>query len=500
MDGGGASKRGRVIRAQPVGGVSGSGEKRDESPSFQAQPSENAQKGLSLAQDILPHLSPVNRLEMIKLVEQLRSKQMSLPDFLNQSRILIGEVMYPVLLHGMGIKGPIPGTGGIRVTQDGRPPFPAFNNFHGNSRPSENLVELNRGSVTTTEGPRIGITPMSDSAMGARNFVNNQVSAGSTEKSSKIDDEDQKMDATALQDVMQYAGVDLKAEAEMVLRPQLPATRTPYHQARDVRIDCGFYCNPIRLKSLITAAVVPKGIREMGEDTLTLIALAVTRRIATLFERASSASKHRVAMHRGRFKIKIENDSRRQISLVDRFWTLQESKSTSLVNSQSFTSMSSLSFPNTNAISSGGPGSQIHSASHVDPRNMIRKGMVGGGKGGEDVAVKTKIANVTAAAAAGLTMKSWMTEAATMEASVSSSGTVSKFSNRDAGSQDGQSSSGMTLSQAPSMTPVSDRELSVQFASRTVSVGDLLFVAETDPHLSRHSSLLTCLYNQLTES
>lgn len=276
-----------------------------------------------------------------------------------------------------------------------------------------------------------------------------------------------KLDSSALQDVIQYAGIDLKAEQEMIARSYESASVTGGNvpMGRDPRMHHIYYFSPMRLKSLISAAVRPKGITDMSEDCLDMIALATTRRLANLLTELSAISKNRIDQGRSRFKIKIENDPKRQIWLVEQF-LIAENERSQLRGS----------------FGSGGDNMAMRAK-----LKKVEK------RASEDVAVKTKLANITAAQAVGLQVKSWMTDPSTLaphsQPADSSSSTL----------MDSDSNARMPLhfSQAPTMTPTTDRELLAQFANRTITLKDLVALAESDPHL-RHSSILLSLYSQLS--
>lgn len=306
-----------------------------------------------------------------------------------------------------------------------------------------------------------------------------------------------RLDTAALQDVIQYSGVDLKAEAEMILRTHEAsyplangggAMQGAGTYARDVRLHHDYYFNSAPLRALISKAVCPRGITDMSEDCLDMIALAAARRLGNIISQLASISRERVDAGRARFKIKIENDPRRQMWLVEQYLRAEGQRVAS----------------GQGASGTGGPGSAEALARAAKLRKAERRA-------GEDVAVKTKLANVTAAVATGLQLKSWMTDPAALAAAIPESSPATAGASGGAGEGDGGVSGGiggstaasgstggaptLHFGQAPSMTPTSDRELQAQFAARTITLADLIHLAEGDPHL-RHSNILISLYNQ----
>lgn len=289
-----------------------------------------------------------------------------------------------------------------------------------------------------------------------------------------------KLDSSALQDVIQYSGVDLKAEAEMILRgsdaflsSSLSAAPTA-PVGKDPRVSFDYFCNGARLKALVSTAVLARGVADMNEDCLDMIALAVQRRLSQVVADLAAISRHRVDYGRARFKIKIDNDPKRQLWLVDQYLQIENEKV------------------------KVGQGSLGSADSLAVARAKLRRAEK---KSGEDVVVKTKLANVTAAVATGLQLKSWMTDASALAAaplSDPSSAPAAAGGAAGAAPDAGGASSKLPLhfAQVPSATPVSDRELQTQFATRTVTIKDLLYYAEHDPHL-RHSTFLLSLYHQL---
>ena len=275
-----------------------------------------------------------------------------------------------------------------------------------------------------------------------------------------------KLDSAALQDVIQYSGVDLKAEAEMIMRHDHFGSNVPI--GKDPRIHYEYYLNGPRLRTLISAAVMPRGIVDMSEDCLDMLALAVRRRLANVVAELVEISKHRIDMGRANYKIKIENDPKKQLWLVEQYLAAE------------------------NERVKRGQGSFGSADALAMARAKMKKAEK---RASEDVAVKTKLANVTAAVATGLQQKSWMMDAAAL-APLPDTPSHGPSPNASSATPPDGTKIPLHFSQAPSSTPISDRDLQAQFTSRTISLRDLVYFSENDQHL-RQSTFLLSLYSQL---
>jgi hypothetical protein len=288
----------------------------------------------------------------------------------------------------------------------------------------------------------------------------NTAAATPGDETGPMDDFDvNKLDSAALQDVIQYSGVDLKAEAEMIQRHDMFLSQATTPSARDPRIHHDYYFNSHRLKGIVSACVLPRHITDMSEVCLDMLGMAVATRLANVIQELVEISKHRVDWPRSHFKIKIDNDPKRQLWLVDQYLAAESER-----------------------VKSGHGGLGTADALAIARAKMKKTER----RAGEDVAVKTKLANVTAAVATGLQLKSWMTDPSALSAPP-----VPDNSNEQSGVP---TKLPLHFSQAPSMTPISDRELQAQFTARTVTLKDLIYCAENDPKL-RHSVFLLSLYN-----
>jgi len=288
-----------------------------------------------------------------------------------------------------------------------------------------------------------------------------------------------KMDSNSLQDVIQYSGIDLRAEAEMI-ESELHMAGAGYAigagtAAQDLRMCPEYYFNLARLKAIVYTTAKARGITSVSDDVFDLLALALQRRMLNIITGLVEISKHRVDAGRVSFKIKVENDPKKQLWLIERVYEDQMEKQNEALRQGQISK----------------PGEQDKSK---------QKKPVGGEKksSGEDVIIKTRLANTTAMAALGLQQKSWMTAGIVGLQQAAAASNPSDPSSKPSDNQDADSAASMEhvkiplhFSQAPSATPVTDRDLLLQVSQRTVSLRDLSFYCERDPHLARSPIMLT---------
>lgn len=286
-----------------------------------------------------------------------------------------------------------------------------------------------------------------------------------------------RLDAASLQDVIQGTGIDLRAEADL-LDAQLQSgfgAGAGIH-AQDARMRPEYYFNLMRMKAIVGTVAKARGIEAISSEVWEVLALALKTRLLNILTAVSEISKHRVDAGRVAFKIKVENDPKKQLWLLERVYEEQlEQQQEALFQGQS--------------------------AKAGDAADKAKAKKAAGGEkkagGGEDVIVKTRLANTTAMAALGLQQKSWMTAGIVGMQQQSSSKPAEPA---EAGAAAGTETDAAAMenvkiplhfSQAPSATPVTDRDLLLQVSQRTVSLKDLVFFCERDPHLARSPILLT---------
>lgn len=280
-----------------------------------------------------------------------------------------------------------------------------------------------------------------------------------------------KMDSASLQDVIQYSGIDLSAEAEMIQSDFATAMPAGGFAAQDVRLRPDFFLNPARLKAIVYMAARSRGLTSVNEDVFDLLALAVQRRLGNVISGMAEISKHRVDIKRSSFKIKVENDPKKQLWLLEKLLEEAEDRMQT------------------------GPEDKAAKGKKAGAAGTGEKSK--GTGGGEDVLVKARLANTTALAALGVQQKSWMTagivglQAATA-ATRNPETTPSDSADPNASGEPVEPVKiPLHFSQAPSLTPATDRDLAAVIAQRRLTVKDLVFYCERDPHLARSKIMLT---------
>lgn len=278
-----------------------------------------------------------------------------------------------------------------------------------------------------------------------------------------------KMDSASLQDVIQYSGIDLRAEAEMIESElHMPAYATGGPASQDKRIRPDYFFNMPRMRAIVYMAAKARGIATVSDEVFELIALAVQRRLHNIITGISEISKHRVDIGRLGFKIKVENDPKKQIWLLEKVYEEQmEKQQEALLQGQT--------------VKQG----DADKNKAKKPAGSEKKST------GEDVIVKTRLANTTALAALGLQQKSWMSAGIVgLQQQATGKPGEPEDSSKDSAAIDSVKIP-LHFSQAPSVTPSTDRDLMMQISQRTISLKDLVFYCERDPHLVRSAIMLT---------
>lgn len=478
--------------------------------------------------DILNQLDSFKRNEMLALVGQYKSRSFGLNDFMLRARELLGERLYGQLARDMSNAASTRNS----VTANN---ISAIPNMPMNSIPNmpnmmmqlpPNMRPQSVGSMPIHSMPQIY-------GQGAAPPIMSQSSQFPPQQQMMQQNEVDvtKMDTSSLQDVMQYSGVDLKAEAELLYRENTDINPISGSLYVDHRLKFDYFFNPFKFRAIVqhalqrqffsstlnnnestnqTGAKVNKPLG-ISEEAVHLLGIAIQKRLIGIIRKLSEISRHRVDYGRGRFKIKIENDPKKQLWLQEKLFIegVGEDKrrpgTTTATGATATTSptvnQTLLNPPSLSSITSKATASQ--GGSKPTPSTSTAASSSTPAAGADD-SVKTKLANVTALAALGIRQKSWMSSAASMGPSATTSG----------GATAGQSSSQPTTSgneekepeiyqhplanfySLPSSTPLTDSELKAQYFNRTISTVDLISCMESDPHL-RRSRLLAVLYESL---
>jgi hypothetical protein len=486
--------------------------------------------------DILNQLDSSKRNEMLALVGQYKSRVLGLNDFMMRARELLGDRLYGQLARDMSNAAAARNfTGNVPMTSI--PNMAAVPNipnmmmqFPPNMRP-QNVGSMPIHSMPQIYGQgSINISTMPQSSQ----FLPSQQQQ-QQQQHNEVDVT--KMDTSSLQDVMQYSGVDLKVEAELLYRENNEINQISGSLSVDHRLKFDYFFNPFKFRAIVQHALQrqffsstlnnnestsssvagaskinkPLGI---SEEAVHLLGIAIQKRLIGIIRKLSEISRHRVDYGRGRFKIKIENDPKKQLWLQEKLFiegvgedkrktsittattagtTATTTINQTLLNPPSLATVTSKNNPST--LSQGGGSKTTQSTAAPSASNPSTSTST-------DDTVKTKLANVTALAALGIRQKSWMSSATSMGPSASSGpGTASQSSSQTStGSEEKEPEVYQhplaNFYSLPSSTPLTDSELRAQYFNRTISTVDLIACMESDPHLKR-SRLLAVLYESL---
>lgn len=475
--------------------------------------------------DILAQLDSIKRSEMLALVSRYKTAAVSMPEFMMKAREILGDRLYTQLARDMNKAAQMQQAQMAHQMPSIRPPQPHPVFTHPQMfAPAPSMLSAQYYAAPT------GAFPMQPQASVPSVVV---PAAAAAAQSTEVDVT--KMDTSSLQDVIQYSGVDLKAEAEALYREH--DQPTVYNQNLvDHRLKIDYFFNPLKMRAILQGCIQrhylsnrtanaaagsasggppqdkPLGI---GEEAVQLLGIAIQKRLISILRRLAELSRHRVDYGRGRFKIKIENDPKKQLWLLEKLFIEGLAKKdeggsvSGAINTtiNSVPSLQSFKASTTSAAAAAGGGKD---------QSKDGKEVKETSKASEDISIKTKLANVTAMAALGIRQKSWMSgAAASMEkasassSAASDSGSMAASGSKDSAAAAAASSASSAADQAaevvhplaafyslPSSTPLSDAELKAQYYSRAISIVDLISYMENDVHL-RRSKLLAVLYEAL---
>lgn len=142
-------------------------------------------------------------------------------------------------------------------------------------------------------------------------------------KSQNTQDYNAKNDTDALQDILQYSGIDLKEEAENILKDQdLLLGQVSVNVGEDSRAKLDILFNPEKLK-LITTNIAEKysisNAKSLNTSIFDTLLLALEFRLAHLLDDLVLISRHRSDAIKSRFRMKIENDPKRQLFALEKY-------------------------------------------------------------------------------------------------------------------------------------------------------------------------------------
>ena len=291
-------------------------------------------------------------------------------------------------------------------------------------------------------------------------------------------------DETDLQDVLGYANIDLRAEAELSMAQAdsassigmfaSPSGLSQNAYAPDARASPFFYCNPGRLRYIASgiAARVSSSLKAVDEEALAMIAAGLRCRMTEILAACIENSRHRVDRGRAAWRIRILNDPRKQIGMLEQVLRLQEEK---------------LKASGETLAATAGADAGKPEGSTAKPAKKAKSEP-------ETAAVRSRITNTTVMQVTGMKKKDWMLEAQSVAKTVDESVNEGTIDGADV-----YRSAGPTIpnfAAAPTLTPLVDRQLVSQYTSRMISGRDLLAIIDMDPRLAR-SQIALLLHDML---
>lgn len=228
-----------------------------------------------------------------------------------------------------------------------------------------------------------------------------------------------------LQDIIQYSGIDLKAEAENIAKESERLIAFTYDTRMDYNDDPNSLFNMKALVDLVGRICRARKVNVL-DDVYYVIFLIVRKKLADVYEKMVRVSKIRVGEEMHGYIIRIENDIRRQL------WVLEQ------IEKEEFKKL------------------KIEKVDS-DEKKKLKKVI----EEREDLLIKKKLSNTVALAALGIQQKSWM--------------------NADDGSNFDHSDSQFQSIYAP----FNEKDLEKKTLNRQVTVEDFLFVLERDKRYNK---------------
>ena len=419
-----------------------------------ALPFQSTAAAFSSGSDFASSLPTNLHKPMQELVRGLREKRLSPQEFYIKARDLLGQNLYDTLVTSMkqnsrakSVFNPSTSTAGSAIHSPILGLYgPMGSNFTVEERPVS--------AVTSVSGPS---------------------------------------DSMALHDVMHYAGIDLKAESDLILRDQQQSIFSAAQYAgeeflKDPKLDPSYFFNVTRLKGILAHAAKQFGL-ELSSDAHYALCLVLLRKLSNVLVQLVRFSRHRTDLPRRFYKIKVENDPKKQMWLLEQILTMKPQSQQQPQSPQSHQS--------TQQTGSQKPDTQQKKDSHDTESEEESGKKKRRTHPADDSVIKTKLTNITASVATGLKMKSWMT------ASNSTDDFKSQHQQKGGDGDDEKDEhpddhepeqSRFNLNNAPSASPLTERELIEKYLARTISVRDLIRVLEDDPKLTKSPLILHHLY------
>ncbi|AFN83643.1 TAF4 transcription initiation factor TFIID [Encephalitozoon romaleae SJ-2008] len=232
-------------------------------------------------------------------------------------------------------------------------------------------------------------------------------------------EQQEEMKTEHLQDIIQYSGVDLKEEAEHIVRETETNINFGEYDEEDANDQIGSLLNVPQFREFIARIGNSRRVG-VSEESFFLLFQVVRRKILDTVEKMEESSKWRVEYNLSEFIIRINNDLSRQL------WCLEQIEKAEL---EKFT------------IRRG----------EEEGKKKVKKTI----QEREDLVIKKRLSNTVALAALGVQQKSWMS-AEDVRVNEESTAFNSIYS------------------------PFDEKALERKVANRTITMKDLLYVLERD--------------------
>lgn len=232
-------------------------------------------------------------------------------------------------------------------------------------------------------------------------------------------EQQEEMKTEHLQDIIQYSGVDLKEEAEHIVRETETNINFGEYDEEDANDQIGSLLNVPQFREFVARIGNSRRVG-ISEESFFLLFQVVRRKTLDTVEKMEESSKWRVEYNLSEFIIRINNDLSRQL------WCLEQIEKAEL---EKFT------------IRRG----------EEEGKKKVKKTI----QEREDLVIKKRLSNTVALAALGVQQKSWMS-AEDVRVNEESTAFNSIYS------------------------PFDEKALERKVANRTITMKDLLYVLERD--------------------
>ncbi|KMV65506.1 TATA binding protein associated factor 4-likeprotein [Encephalitozoon cuniculi EcunIII-L] len=237
-------------------------------------------------------------------------------------------------------------------------------------------------------------------------------------------EQQEEMKTEHLQDIIQYSGVDLKEEAEHIVRETETNINFGEYEEEDVNNHIGSLMNVPLFREFVSRIGNSRRVG-ISEESFFLLFQVAKRKMLDIVEKMEESSKWRVEYNLSEFIIRIKNDLSRQL------WCLEQIEKAEI---EKFT------------IRRG----------EEEGRKKVKKTI----QEREDLVIKKRLSNTVALAALGIQQKSWMS-AEDVRVSEESTAFNSIYS------------------------PFDEKALERKVVNRTITMKDFLYVLERDRRYSK---------------